>query len=66
MNTDVDYNYALPYAGVEIGSQAEIAPGVALDFAIKGVREFSEATIRGFRTSGRWIASGSMGLRIKF
>lgn len=66
MNTDMDYDYALPYAGVEVGSQAEIAPGVALDFTIKGVREFSEATIRGFRTSGRWIASGSMGLRIKF
>lgn len=66
VNTDMNYDYALPYAGVEIGSQAEIAPGVALDFTVKGVREFSEATIRGFRTSGRWIASGSMGLRIKF
>ena len=66
MNTDLDYNYALPYAGIEVGTQTEIAPGVALDFAVKGVREFSEATIRGFRTSGRWIATGTLGLRIAF
>ncbi|RZO30121.1 MAG: hypothetical protein EVA88_03400 [Rhodospirillaceae bacterium] len=66
VNTDLDYNYALPYAGIEVGSQAEIAPGVALDFSIKGVREFSEASIRGFRTSGRWIATGTLGLRIAF
>ena len=66
MNTDMNYDYALPYAGVEFGTQTEIAPGVAVDFSIKGMREFSEPTIRGFHTSGRWIATGSFGLRIKF
>ena len=66
INTDSDYSYALPYAGLEFGSQAEIAPGVALDFSLKGLREFSEPSIRGFHTSGRWIATGTVGLRIKF
>ncbi len=66
VNTDADYSYALPYAGVEFGTQSEIAPGVALDFSLKGVREFSEPSLRGFHTSGRWIAMGSVGLRIKF
>jgi len=66
VNTDVDYTYALPYAGVEFGSQTEIAPAVALDFSLKGVREFSEPSLRGFHTSGRWIATGSVGLRITF
>ena len=67
MNTDLDYNYALPYAGIEVGTQTERLHRVLpLDFAVKGVREFSEATIRGFRTSGRWIATGTLGLRIAF
>lgn len=65
-NTDEDYSYALPYAGVEFGAQTEIAPGVALDFSLKGIREFSEPSVRGFHTSGRWIATGTLGLRIKF
>ena len=66
VNTDEDYSYALPYAGVEFGSQTEIAPGVALDFSLKGIREFSEPSVRGFHTSGRWIATGTLGLRITF
>ena len=65
MNTDLDYNYALPYAGIEVGTQTEIAPGVALDFAVKGVREFSEATIRGFDL-GPLDRPGTLGLRIAF